>query len=113
MKTWNLEFRESEKENFDQIQSGVKTIETRAAAPKYQDIKEGDELLFICGEEKLAKKIVKIRHFKNLDEIFEQIPYKNIMPSVESADELKGIYLSYPEYDKSIEKFGMFAFELE
>jgi ASC-1-like (ASCH) protein len=45
--------------------------------------------------------------------MIEKIPYKEIMPSVKSIEEMKKAYSSYSGYDQKIKKFGIFAFELE
>ena len=35
------------------------------------------------------------------------------MPLVESIDEMKKVYASYPDYEKKIEEYGLLGFELE
>ncbi len=89
MKTWTLRFRAADKKNFDEVKNGSKPIETRAATIKYQPIEIGDTLLFVCGKERLSKKILKKQHFPSIDAMIKKIPYKKIMPSVKSVDEMK------------------------
>ena len=113
MKTYTLTFRQIDKNNFDELQSGIKSIETRAASPKYQSIKIGDTLTFICGNNKFSRVIKTKRHFKNLDSMFKVIPFKKIMPELDSIEEVKKIYYSYPNYKEKIKKFGILAFELK
>lgn len=113
MKTWTLRFRAVDKKNFDEVKNGSKPIETRAATVKYQPIEVGDILLFVCGKERLEKKIIKKRHFPSIDAMIKKIPYKEIMPSVKSVEEMKKAYSSYSGYDEKIKEFGIFAFELE
>ncbi|MDP1624871.1 MAG: hypothetical protein Q8L64_03795 [bacterium] len=113
MKTWTLRFRVIDKKNFDEVKNGSKPIETRAATVKYQPIEVGDTLLFVCGKERLEKKITKKHHFGSIDAMIKKIPYKEIMPSVESVEEMKKAYSSYSGYDEKIKEFGIFAFELE
>ena len=81
---YTLKFRAKDHKNFDEIKSGLKPIETRAGTLKYQKIKVGETLTFVCGEDKLTK--------------------------VESVDEMKKIYSSYPDYDKKIKEFGIIGF---
>lgn len=113
MKTWTLRFKAVDVENFNQIKSGEKSIETRAATVKYQPVKTGDELLFTCGEEKLTKKVKAKYHFSDIDEMVKKIPFAKIMPSAKSIEEVKKIYSSYTGYDEKIKQFGIFAFKLD
>lgn len=113
MKTWTLRFRAVDKGNFDEVKNGSKSVETRAATVKYQPVEVGDTLLFVCGEEKLSKKVIKKQHFPSIDAMVKKIPFKKIMPSVKSIDEMKKIYSSYSGYDDKIKEFGIFAFEIE
>ncbi len=45
--------------------------------------------------------------------MIKKIPYKEIMPSVKSVEEMKKAYSSYSGYNEKIKEFGIFAFELE
>jgi ASC-1-like (ASCH) protein len=40
----------------------------------------------------------------------KKIPFNDIMPSVQSIDEMKKAYSSYSGYDEKIQEFGIFAF---
>ena len=113
MKNWTLRVRAVDKKNFDEVKTGLKSIETRAGTIKYQPIKVGDTLTFVCGQERFAKKIVKKFHWTSFDSMVEKIDFKKIMPSVESVDEMKRVYASYPDYEKKIKEHGLLGFELQ
>lgn len=113
MKTWTLKFRAVDKKNFDELKSGIKAVETRAATIKYQPIEKGDILLFTCGKNKFSKIITKKSHFKSIDAMFGKIPFKKIMPDLTSKEEAEKRYYSYPNYKEKIKEFGIFAFELK
>jgi|SRR3989344_5459261 len=113
MKTWTLRFRAVDKDNFDEVKSGIKSIETRAGTIKYQPIAVGDTLTFICEKERLTKKVVKKFHWPSIDAMVEEVNFKSIMPLVESVDEMKKVYMSYPDYEKKIKEHGLLGFELE
>lgn len=113
MKTYVLRFRAVDKKNFDEVKNGSKSIETRAATVKYQPIEVGDTLTFTCGSERLSKKVVQRRHFQSIDAMVAEIPYKKIMPSVASVEEMKKAYASYAGYEDKIREFGILAFDLE
>lgn len=108
-----LIFAEKDHHNFDEVKAGTKSIETRAGAPKYQSIVAGDILTFICGEDKLTKTVTKVYRWKNIDEMVKEIPLKKVMPSVESIEDMKKVYSSYPNYDQKIKEFGIIGFELK
>jgi len=112
MKTWTLKFRQTDKDNFDEVKAGLKTIETRAASFKYKNIQAGDILIFACGKERLSKQVVKRQHFPSVEEMVKEIPFNKIMPGVKSVEEMKKVYSSYPDYDEKIKEFGILALEL-
>ncbi|MDO8520560.1 MAG: hypothetical protein Q7S52_00405 [bacterium] len=113
MKNWTLRFRAVDKDNFEELRSGVKSVETRAATVKYEPIQEGDTLTFVCGKDSFTKRIVKKLHFKSVNAMVKKINFKKIMPSVASVMEMKKVYSSYPGYTDKIKKHGLFAFELQ
>ena len=113
MKTWTLRFRQVDRKNFEELRSGEKAVETRAASVKYQNIAVGDILTFVCGKEKFSKVIKKKEHYQSIDAMLKKIPFKKINPDVKSVADLKKMYFSYPGYDEKIKEFGIFAFELE
>ena len=113
MKNWTLRFRAVDKKNFEEVKNAIKSIETRAGTIKYQPIEVGDTLTFVCGKDRCVKKIIKKFHWPSIDAMVKEINFKRIMPSIESIDEMKKIYASYPDYDKKIEGYGLLGFELK
>lgn len=113
MENYTLRFRAVDKKNFDEVKSGLKPIETRAGTIKYQPIEVGDTLTFVCGEERFSKEIVKKFHWPSIDAMVKEINFKKIMPSVESVEEMKKVYASYPDYEDKIKEGGLLGFELE
>lgn len=112
MKNWTLRFRAVDKDNFDEVRTGVKSIETRAGTVKYQPMEVGDTLTFVCGDEKLVKKITKRYHWSSVDAMVAEINFKKVMPNVGSVVEMKKVYSSYPDYDQKIREHGLLGFEL-
>jgi ASC-1-like (ASCH) protein len=78
MKNWTLRFRQEDRINFEEVRSGIKEYETRAASVKYVPIVEGDILTFVCGDDKFTKKIVKRFHWKDIDSMVKEIPLKKL-----------------------------------
>jgi len=112
MKKHSLRIRKVDKVVFDSIRNKEKTIETRVATDRYRKIKEGDILVFICGDERLEKEIEKVDYYKSIDEMVKAIDFKKIMPFVNSIDEMKNIYFSFSNYKDKIDKFGLVVFKL-
>ncbi len=113
MKNWALRFRAVDKDNFDEVKSGIKSIETRAGTTKYQPIKVGDTLTFVCGQERFVKKISKRFQWPDIDSMAREINFKKVMPSIESVAEMKKVYASYPDYEQKTRDHGLLGFELE
>jgi len=113
MKNWTLRFRVVDKDNFEEIRSGKKSIETRAATVKYGPIKAGDTLTFVCGNKRCKKVIKKKHHFRSPIAMIRKLPLKRIMPDVKNLGEMQARYASYPGYEEKIKKHGLFAFELQ
>lgn len=113
MKEWTLRFRVRDKNNFNEVKSGLKSIETRAASPRYQSIKEGDIVVFVCGDERFTREVAGVRRFKSISAMLKEIDYKKIMPSVGSEEEMIKIYHAYPNYKEKIKEFGLVALELK
>lgn len=113
MKTHRVVFRAVDRDKFDEVRNGAKIIETRAATPKYQAIQTGDELLFACGEDTFAKRIIEVRHYDSLDTMFDALPLSKILPSVASREAAYEVYHSFPGYKEKLAEHGMLAFILE
>lgn len=113
MKKHTLRIRQVDKFVFDSIKDGRKTIETRAAIDRYREIKKGDVLVFVCGEEKLEKEIKKVAYFKSIDEMLKAVDFKKIMPFVDSIEKMKQVYYSFPGYREKIKKLGLMVFFLK
>lgn len=113
MKNWTLRFRVIDKQNFDEIKQGRKLIETRAGTIKYQPIRVGDMLTFVCGQERCVKKISKRFHWSSIDAMLKEVDLKKIMPLVRSVEEMKKSYASYSGYEEKIKEHGLLGFELE
>ena len=112
MKNWTLRFRQVDRARFEEVKSGLKSIETRAATIKYQPIQKGDTITFVCGKERFVKEIANVYHFPSPEAMVKKLPLQKIMPLVTSIEEMKKRYYSYPGYEEKIKEHGIFAFEL-
>lgn len=107
-----LEFREVDRERFDEVKSGVKSIETRANTEKYQTIDNGDAIMFSCGSDVFTKKVVRKYHWLTIEEMLEDVPLFKVMPDLTSIEQVRDRYNSYPSYDVKLKKYGILGLEL-
>ena len=105
-------FREMDKGNFEDVHNGIKTVETRAATDKYRAIKIGDEITFSCGGDTFVKKVTKVYLWPSIDAMLEEILLKKIMPDLDTVEQAKARYATYPNYDEKIKEHGLVGFEL-
>ena len=113
MKNWTVRFRAVDRARFEEVRSGRKKYETRAATVKYEPMTEGDTITFVCGKERFQKVIVRKYHFKTVIGMLRKLPLQRIMPDVKTLADVKARYATYPDYPEKIKKFGLFAFELK
>ena len=113
MKSYTLRFREQDKDMFEAIRNGRKIIETRAASPKYQGIRAGDQLILVCGKEKFEKNVGRVDHFKTIEDLFNKIELSKVMPNVSSVADATKAYYAYPGYKEKINQYGLLAFYLK
>jgi ASC-1-like (ASCH) protein len=113
MKNHSLDFREVNRDTFDLICSGGKSIETRAAVDKYADIAEGDTIIFSCGVDTCTKKVLTVEKFPSINAIFEKYTPQEINPTWKSEQDGRDAWESFPNYTEKIEKFGLIALTLK
>lgn len=113
MNKHTLKFRTVNRSIFLDIKSGKKTVETRAATERYQNIKAGDIIVLVCGEERFKKKVKKARIFKTIGALLKVHSIKKIMPELNSEKEWRQELYSYPDYKEKIQKYGLVALELK
>jgi ASC-1-like (ASCH) protein len=114
MKNWTVRFRVVDKARFEEVRSGRKKYETRAATVKYEPMVEGDTVTFTCGKERFKKRIMKKYHFKTAAGMLKKLPLKRIMPdpAIKTLADVRARYATYPDYPQKIKMHGLFAFEL-
>lgn len=107
-----LRFREVDRDKFNDIVFGRKTIETRAATVKYKHIQVSDNLIIVCGKDRISKSVQKVERYNSLEKMLENINFKQILPSVGSKDEAIRVWDSFPDYKEKIKEDGIIAFYL-
>ncbi len=97
----------------DAIISGEKKIETRAATPKYREIKMGEKIILVCGSKKIKKEVIKVELFKTIGALLKKYKPEEINPKTHSAQEARAMWYSFPGYKEKIKEFGLVAWHLK
>lgn len=90
------------KKYFKAIKNGLKTVDLRKLTKARENIKPGDEAVFVCGRDVLRKEIQKITK-GSLEKITKKIDFKEIVPWAKSKqDFVDSIREIYPEEERFI-----------
>lgn len=113
MKKYTLLIREVDRRVFESLKNGEKIVETRAGTRRYRKIQKGDMLCFVCGQDRLEKQVKEAALFKSIEEMVKVINFKQVMPFVNSVEEMKKVYDSFPGNQEKINQFGLMTFNLK
>ncbi|MEK7608086.1 MAG: hypothetical protein AAB495_00715 [Patescibacteria group bacterium] len=111
-KVWTLIFRSNDPKSFQNISSGKKWVETRAAIKRYKAIQKGDTIRFVCGRLACTKVVVRVRLFPSIKKMLSTYRIKDIMPDARTELEVRRAYAGYPNYKKKLALYGLIAWEL-
>ena len=112
MKAYVLRFRAADREAFEQLRDGIKSVETRAATKRYRQIQPGDELVITCAGETLRKTVISAKAYRSIDEMFQEIAIKRVFPRLSTAEEARRVYYGYAGYKEKIAECGILAMEV-
>ncbi len=112
MKNWTLSYPTADKENFEAIRKGIKSIETRPGISKYKMIKVGDTITFTCNGAHFTKEVVKRYHWPSPEALVREVHFKKVLPSANTTNETEGAFENDPEYTENMATWGMFGFGL-
>lgn len=98
---------------FEAIRKGNKKIETRAATKRYRAIKDGDIIIFVCGDKKFKKRVKKVELFKSIDAILKKYKPETINPKNRTAADARKMWYSFPGYKEKIRKYSLVAVHLK
>lgn len=112
-KKYVLGISEADRKIFNVLQSGEKTVETRAGGPKYDAIQAGDVLIFQCGDNTFERGVASVEHFKDIEALLAKYAPQEINPMLSTPEEIYEMYEGFPGYKERIAEHGLIAFELE
>lgn len=107
-----FKFADSNRKIFEAIKIGRKKVETRAATERYKDIAVGDSIMFTCGKDCFERTVGRVTLFSGVDEMLTKYKVEDIDPTRHTADELKRLYATFPDYGEKIKEFGLIALEI-
>lgn len=108
-----IRFREIDRDGFNLVKTGYKTIETRAATPRYRGIKVGDILTFTCGRDRFNKTVVAKQVYRNARALLKSVPLSQVAPDRTTKQQMLDRYASFPDYEQKITKYGLVAWKLQ
>ena len=111
--THKLIFLPENRATFEAIQSGKKTIETRAGSPAYNLIRVGDVVEFSCGNDTFEKRVTSVQHYATLEELFAVYAPIEMNPAWTTYEEARVAYAVFPGYESRLKQYGVLVFKLE
>ena len=104
-------FNKNNKDIFEMLRDGNKTIETRAATVKYRKLQAGEIISFSCDGSIFEKTIAKVTHFDSIGSLLKKYKPEDINPKLHTTEEIVTMYHSFPGYEEKIKQSGIVAIE--
>jgi len=98
---------------FQQIQSGLKTVEGRIAKDKFCSLREGQVLEFVSENARLRTRILELKQFPTFKNLLEHYGLKTCLPALDCLEEGVNVYHSFPNYKQNESKFGVIGIKIE
>ena len=99
------------REYFNQIKSGSKTLEARAAYPAIRSIKNGHKIQFQCGQDRMVKTVKAVRFYISVNDMLNNENIKKLL-SDKDKQEAENVYNSIYPPEKVKNLGGMVVLEL-
>ena len=112
MKKWVLRIAAADRNIFEAIVAGEKSVETRAATARYRPVAAGDVLVFSCSGQTHERSVREVAIFPSIDELFAHVDFRLVMPGTSSLAEASATYDRFAGYREKIAKEGIIAFFL-
>jgi len=114
-RTWTLRIRAADAPIFRALATGEKAIETRAgsaAARSVATARPGDILLFLCGPERLRRRVLRVARYPSVDALLAGEDFRRIAPWLADPADLAALYAGFAGYPQRIARYGLVALEL-
>lgn len=80
---------------FDFIKNGQKTVEGRLNKGKFSNMKIGDIIKFVNGDENVKVKIKNITHYKSFENYLIMEGLKRTLPGIKNLNDGLNVYYAY------------------
>ena len=102
---WNVYIKERP---FNEIKNKTKLIEGRLNKGIFCEMKINDSIIFINKQNQISVKIINILKFNSFEEMLTDLPFNNILPSINNFKEGLELYNSLYKKNK-IKKYGVIS----
>lgn len=100
------------KQYLDFIKKGTKTIEGRICSGMFYNIKVGEQIQFINGNEKVICDVIGVEKYKTFKAMLETEGVGNCLPDISSLEKGVAIYNTIPGYSERAAKSGVVAIKI-
>ena len=99
------------KQYFDAIKAGIKTVEGRLNKPKFHTLKPGDPLTFTCKEtgEVLSCTVTTLHTYPTFETMLQSEGLTNMLPWAKNIQEGVAVYESFPGFKEEVKEVGALA----
>jgi ASC-1-like (ASCH) protein len=100
------------KEYLKLITDGVKTVEVRVGYPRMRTIQPGQELTFVCGDQRVPTTVTRVTEYASFDDMLDHEDPRSIGGELgESRDDLLAVIRNI--YPPEKERLGVLAIEIQ
>jgi ASC-1-like (ASCH) protein len=97
---------------FDFIKSGLKTVEGRLNKGKFSNMKVGDIIKFVSGNDSVQVKIINITHYKSFESYLIMEGLKRTLPGIKNIKDGLNVYYSYFTKEQE-DEFNILAIDIK
>ena len=98
---------------FTSIREGRKTVEGRLFSSRLAKVKEGERIVFRCGEDSIVCKVTQLARFISFEEMLLQEGMHKCLPGIGTVAEGVKIYHRFRGYKAKEQEKGVLALHLE
>ena len=103
--------RRADRDIFEAIRRGRKTIETRAATRAKLRIVTGDTIRFVCGSRTTRRKVFRVQRFRSIGALLKAVSLRKVFVNGETVADTRRAYKRW--YGHKMAKVGVIAFTLK
>jgi len=105
-----------QKQYFDLIKTGKKTVEGRINSGSFQNLRVGSKIKFFEQNDPrnfLICEVIEINSYSSFREMLESEGVENMLPSTKSLEQGVKVYEQIPGFKKRCEKYGCLGLKIK